>query len=242
MDFIQVSEKIDTSESLDFGKIFNATIELFKKVWVQGFITLLLTLVVILLFYLIAYIPMLVLGINDPYYFESGELPPWLIVYFILLYPVMIIGISTFSMCLGAAFLRICRMVDKGESGKDDYFFYFKKQYLGKAFILAFILLGLTILGMLACGIGLFYLMVPMSLLPTFFAFNEKLSAVEITKASFALGNKNWLIIFGLILVAGMVAQLGVLLCFVGVFFTASLSRIPLYFVYKGTIGFSEEE
>lgn len=69
MNFHQVSEKIDSADSLDFGSIFSASIELFKKVWVQGFIVVLLTFVVIIPFYLIAYIPMVAAGMTDPYLF-----------------------------------------------------------------------------------------------------------------------------------------------------------------------------
>ncbi|WP_106144862.1 hypothetical protein [Flagellimonas meridianipacifica] len=241
MNFSQVSEKIDSSGALDFGRIFNASFELFKKVWVQGFITLLLTFVVIIPFYLVAYIPMVAVGMTDPYYFESEELPASMILFFIVYYPIMLIGVTMFTTCLTAAFLRICRRVDSDEIGKDDYFFYFKKPYLSKAFTLALIITGLSILGMLACGIGLIYLVVPMSLLSAFFAFDEELTSGEITKASFALGNKNWLIIFGLIFVSSLVAQLGILLCFIGFLFTAMFTRIPIYFIYKDSIGFSSE-
>jgi len=50
------------------------------------------------------------------------------------------------------------------------------------------------------------------------------------------LGNKNWLVIFGLVIVTGLVAQLGVIACYVGLFFTASLAKIPAYFMYKDAI------
>ena len=246
MNFEQISQKISTSESLDFGTIFNNTIELFKKVWLQGFITLLLTFVVILPFYIILYVPMIMMGTMDPYGMDpygsyGNEVPAAFWVFMIIYYPIMLIGIVTFGSCLNAAFLRICRLKDLDEFGRDDYFYYFKKEYLSKAFILALIVTGLSIVGMLACGIGIIYLMVPMSLFPAFFAFDEELSAMEITKASFNLGNKNWLVIFGLVLVTGLIAQLGVILCLVGVLFTAMLSKIPVYFIYKEAIGFSSE-
>ena len=64
---------------------------------------------------------------------------------------------------------------------------------------------------------------------------------MEIVKSSFTLGNKNWLVIFGLIIVMGLVAEMGILLCFVGVFFTAMLAKIPVYFMYKDAVGFSSE-
>ncbi len=246
MNFVQISEKISESGALNFGDIFNNTFELFKKVWLQGFITLLLTFVVILPFYIILYVPMIMMGMMDPYAMDSygmygNEVPPVFWIFMIVYYPIMIIGIVTFGTCLNAAFLRICRLKDLEEFGRDDYFYYFKKEYLYKAFVLALIVTGLSILGMLACGIGIIYLVVPMSLFPAFFAFDEELTAMEITKASFALGNKNWIVIFGLIIVMGLIAQLGIILCFVGLLFTAMLSKIPVYFIYKEAIGFSSE-
>ena len=78
-----------------------------------------------------------------------------------------------------------------------------------------------------------------MSLFPAFFAFDRELSALEIVKVSFALGNKNWLMIFLLVLVAGLVSQLGVVFCFVGVLFTAMFSKIPIYFIHKDAVGIS---
>jgi len=107
---------------------------------------------------------------------------------------------------------------------------------------LSLLSLGLVLLGILACGIGVFYMVVPISLFPAFLAFDEELSAMEILKSSFSLGNKNWLVIFGLIIVMGIVAELGVLLCFVGVLLTAMLAKIPVYFVYKDSIGFHAED
>jgi len=38
-----------------------------------------------------------------------------------------------------------------------------------------------------------------------------------------------------------IIAELGVLLCFVGVLFTAMLAKIPVYFMYKDSIGFYPE-
>ena len=78
-----------------------------------------------------------------------------------------------------------------------------------------------------------------MSLFSAFFAFDKELSAMEIVKSGFALGNKNWLMIFLLVLVAGLVSQLGVILCLVGVLLTAMFSKIPVYFIYKDAVGIS---
>ena len=239
MNFTNLSERIKQSPPVEFGTVFNNSVELFKKVWLQGFITLVLTFVSILPFYLLIYLPMIAMGISDPDVFEQQEIPPAFAGLMSLIAPIFSVGAMTVGICLNGAFLRICRKYDLNEMGRDDYFYYFKKQYLIKALILSLILLGLSLLGVLTCGLGIVYLVVPMSLFPAFFAFDKELTALEIVKAGFALGNKNWLMIFLLVIVAGLVAQLGVILCLVGVFFTAMFSKIPIYFIYKDAVGIS---
>lgn len=242
MNFIDITKKIENTPSLDFGGIINRSIELFKKVWVQGFITLLLTFVCISPLYIICYAPFIVLGISDPEMLRQEEPNALVILLAALIFPLLFIGLLTVSLALMAAFFRICKQKDENEQGTDDYFFYFKNGRISKVVVLAALYFGLMILGMAACFVGLFYLMVPLSLLPVILAFNEDLSSMEIVKASFRLGNKNWLVIFGLLVVMGIVAELGVILCFVGVFFTAMLAKIPVYYMYKDGVGFSEKE
>ena len=82
--------------------------------------------------------------------------------------------------------------------------------------------------------------MVPLHLIVVIFAFNENLSVSDIINLSFKLGNKFWLLIFGLIIVSSLIAQLGFILCFVGLFITAFFIHIPIYYFYKETIGFKD--
>ncbi len=241
MIFNDITAKIEQSTALDFGSIFSRSIDLFKQVWLQGFIILLLTFVTIIPFYIIMYMPLLIAGVTDPEMLRSEEAPPELIISMVVLMPIVFLGIMTLSLLLNAAFLRICKNKDLNLSESDSYFFYFKKKYVLKSISLALLALGLILLGMLACGIGVFYMVVPISLIPAFLAFDEELTAMEIIKSCFSLGNKNWLVIFGLVIVMGLLAELGVLLCFVGVLFTAMLAKIPVYYMYKDSIGFSPE-
>jgi len=240
MNFENQTQHIKHKPDLNFGTIFSRSIELFKKVWLQGFIILLLTFVVILPFYIVMYIPMIAMGLTDPEAFRHNELPPMVAIAMIILVPVIAIGITTFALALNAAFLKICKQKDLEEVAKDDYFYYFKEGRIGKVFILALYVFGLSILGALACGVGMFYLMVPISLIPAFLSFSNDLSPSEIVKASFILGNKNWLVIFGLVLIMSIVAQLGFILCCVGVLFTAMLGKVPIYYMYKDGVGFDE--
>lgn len=238
MDLQSLHQKILERPSLDFGSIFSASVDLFKKVWVQGFIVLLLTIITILPFYIMIYIPMIAAGITDPEMLRSEEPPVIVVIGMLILLPVFLVGVMTFGLALNAAFLKICKQHDENETANDDYFYFFKQGRLGKVFNVALIMLGLTFLGMLTCGLGMIYLMVPFSLIPAFVAFKEELSAMETVKASFFLGNKNWLVIFGLVLVLSIVAELGVILCCIGILFTAMLSKVPAYFMYKDGVGF----
>lgn len=241
MNFKEIASKIVESDPLDFGSIFSKSIELFKQVWVQGFVIVLLTFVIMIPFYILMYIPLIIAGVTDPEMLRSEEVPPEVIIPLAIIMPIVFLGIMAVGFMLNAAFLRICKIKDLNLSESDNYFHYFKKEYVSKTVILALMALGLMLLGVLACGIGVFYMVVPISLFPAFLAFDEELSAQEILKSSFSLGNKNWLVIFGLIIVMGIIAELGVLLCFVGILFTAMLAKIPVYYMYKDAIGFNPE-
>ena len=241
MNLENLTQQIKMKPDLEFGTIFSRSFDLFKKVWLQGFIILLLTFVVILPFYIVMYIPMIAMGITDLEALQQSEFPPLLAIPMCILVPVFVIGATTFALALNAAFLKICRQKDIGDETNDDYFFFFKEGRLGKVFILALYTFGLSILGALACGVGMFYVIVPVSLIPAFLAFSNELSPLEMVKASFTLGNKNWLVIFGLVFVTAFIAQLGFVLCCVGVLFTAMLGKVPAYYMYKDGVGFEEE-
>lgn len=242
MNFDNSIDKIENNPPLDFGSIFNRSMVLFKKVWVQGFITLLLTIICILPLYIICFTPFFIMGISDPEVFKQEDPNALVIILCIIIFPILFIGLMTLALALMAAFFRICEQKDHNEQGTDDYFFFFRKGRIRRVVVLAAIYFGLVLLGMAACFIGLFYMMVPLSLIPVFLAFNDDMTPTEIVKASFRLGNKNWLVIFGLLLVMGIVSELGIVLCFVGVFFTAMLAKIPVYYMYKDGVGFSENE
>lgn len=241
MNFKTLLNDIENSNPLDFGSIFSRSLDLFKDVWLQGFMIVILIFVTIIPFYVLIYIPLLIAGVTDPEMLKSEQAPPEIIIPMVMLLPLMIIAIIAISLLLNAAFLRICRNKDLNLAQSDNYFHYFKKEYVLKALVLSLMMLGLMLLGLLACGLGIIYLVVPISLMPAFLAFKGELSAMEIMKSSFSLGNKNWLVIFGLIIIMGFIAELGVFLCFVGVLFTAMLAKIPVYFMFKDAVGFSSE-
>lgn len=240
--FLELQARINNANKLDFGTIFNQSIELFKKVWVQGLITVVLTMVLMMPFYILMYLPMIALGIIDPDSFNQGGDPnPILMLPFFLFMIIFMFFAIVIAFAFKAAFYRICRQKDLGLSGTDDYFYFFKKPYLGKVIKLSAITLGISVLAMLLCGLPLIYAVVPIAFINIIFAFNPDLSASDIVKASFDIGNKKWLITFGTMIVAGLLAEIvGFVMCLIGIFVTASFAYLPLYFIYKDSIGFED--
>src|SRR5690606_40416321 len=81
-------EKIENSKTLDFGDIFNNSIELFKKVWVQGLIMILLMMVILIPLYLIMYLPLIGIGVldMDAYQYNNDISPILMIPFFIMIF------------------------------------------------------------------------------------------------------------------------------------------------------------
>ncbi|WP_179008715.1 hypothetical protein [Winogradskyella forsetii] len=250
MDITELQNRIQNAKALDFGTIFNQSIELFKKVWVQGLVTLLLNLVLAIPFIMIVYIPLIFMGfmdLNSAYYdpyepYAQPDVSPVFFLVMAVVYIFMIVAMSTIGLGLKAAFYRICKLKDLEQMGKEDYFYFFKKPYLGKTVKLGLAFSGISILATLLCVLPIIYAIVPLSFMVVVYAFNPDLSISEIVKLSFDLGNKKWLISFGLLFVSGVLAGIvGMLMCFVGIYLTASFSYLPIYFIYKEVIGFDEE-
>lgn len=237
-------DKIEKVKALDFGTIFNQSIELFKKVWVQGLVLRLLTMLLMLPFSIIMYIPMISMGLFNPETLQNME------DFKLLLFtPVALLGILfvffavVIDFAMKASFFRICKLKDLEEMGADDYFFYLKKPYLGKVIKLSLATFGILILAATLCILPVFYVMIPVALMNVIFAFNPELSTSEIVKAGFRLGNKKWLLTFGLLFVSWVLAGIvGFLMCCIGVYITASFSYLPVYFIYKESVGFDKKE
>ncbi len=243
-----ILQKIENATSPDFGNILSNSFELFKKTWVDSFLHLLITLLVIIpvmfLIY-IPFIPALLLGA------EGGDITQYNptfgysiigILGFSTMYFIVIVFVQTISFAITAHFFKVLKIKDLDSNEEDrGYFAYLKGNGFKKVVVLSIAMFGISVAAMLLCIVPLFYVMVPLQLLIVVFAFNPKLSVSDLLTVSFKLGNKFWLLVFALILIASLIAQLGVILCIVGVFFTAYFSYIPLYYFYKETIGFEED-
>ncbi|MBT8271211.1 MAG: hypothetical protein HKO90_05665 [Flavobacteriaceae bacterium] len=248
--------KIERSPALDFGIIFNQSIDLFKKSWLQGFVLQLFVFALTLPFIIIFYIPFVGLIISESQngFVDSSVYENFMAgfsIVYALFFLVGIMVISSVSLCLYAAFYRILYKFDHDqEVVTNDFFYFLKGKYLSKAFLLilvTLILYGIVLLLVVptffVSTLGIFYLIVPISFFPVFMGFNPELSVGDIVKASFKLGNRKWLVTFGLIMVASLLASIvGFILCGIGSLFTAAFTYHPTYYVYKETVGFDNAE
>jgi hypothetical protein len=247
----EIQRRIEDAKDLDFGTIFSQSIDVFKKVWVQGLVTLLLNMLLAIPIIMVFYIPLVIMGISDAYEnsnnsFDTSaqlDISPIMFLVMGVLYLFLIVAMSTIGFALKAAFYRICKMRDQEKMGREDYFYFFKKPYLEKTIKLTLAFIGISILAMLLCVIPLIYAFVPLSLITVIYAFNPDMPISEIINLSFKLGNKKWLITFGLLFVSGLLAGLvGFLMCGVGMYVTASFSYLPVYIIYKDVVGFDDED
>lgn len=241
-------EKIERAKDLDFGTIFSESIELFKKTWLQGFLMILFTMLIMLPLIIVFYIPFIgmVIAQQESGYANTDGFESFfagMSVLYILFVIVGVLVLGAVTVAVNAGFYRIMRKLDNNESVvTSDFFHFVKKQYLGKTFMIMLVSVAIAIPSALLCYIPLIYMIVPLSFFAVFFAFNPELTVGEIVKASFKLGHKKWLVSFGLIVVSSLLANIvGYLLCGIGLFFTAAFTYHPVYLIYKKVIGFNEQ-
>jgi len=248
-----IFQKIDRSSKPDFGEILSKSFQIFKDLWVEGLLHGLLSMLFVIPLLIVVYAPLMPMYIDmlsgrhydpyyDPYYYDAGYEPTflWLIAYmFIILALSFVVQIFVFA--INAHFYKCIQKADTGEPEDTGSYFIFLKGNFGKILLLNLAAMGIAILAALLCYLPLFYVMVPINLITVFFVFNPNLSVGDTIKACFKFGNKYWLIIFGLIIVSSLIAQLGIILCFVGVIITAYFVHIPLYYLYKDSIGLDED-
>lgn len=252
-----LQDKIDNAKELDFGDILNRTFNLFKKTWVQGFILLLLVMVVMSPFFMAIFMPTYSSILEQA---QSGNYDPNNASAFLQDQPdsfrYMILGltflVSFVTTGLMAGFYRIVKRIDFNESyGFADFFHFYKAKYIGKIFAIASFSLLVALINFAVekffppIGASLFngvlsiILSVYTTLFVVFFAYNPHLESSDFFTLSFKFGSKKWFLIFGLMFVTAIIGMLGAIACFVGMLFTMSIVYLPMYLVYKDTFGFN---
>ena len=252
----EIQQRIKNAKDLDFGTLFSQSVELFKKTWVQGLVSLLLNIVLAIPIVLVVYIPALIFGFADAYmnansydaygtYAQSSQpqLSAIATVMGIVLYLFFLVAMSAIGVGIRAGFYRICKLKDLDQMGREDYFYFFKKPYLGKTIQIGLVYAGISIVAAMLCVVPIIYAIVPLSYMFLIYAFHPDKSVSEIVKLSFDLGNRKWLLTFGLLFVSGILAGIvGMLMCFVGIYITMSFTFLPTYLIYKEVIGFEDDE
>lgn len=247
MTLTEIKLRIDNAKALDFGTIFNQAIELYKKSWIQGFLMQLIGLVISLPLILLLYLPFITMIISQS---ESGHMDPdafnsffaGLSFLYLFFFVFGVLIIATISVALNAGFYRILKDLDHNRATTTSQLFYFfKMNYLGKIAGLMLIAVAIAIPSALLCYIPLIYVIVPMSFFMAVFAFNPELGVGDIVTISFKLGNKKWLLTFGLLVVSYIcIMILALVTCGLGSLFLTPFMYHPIYFIYKETIGFDD--
>lgn len=233
-------EKIENAKSLDFSDIFESVIDFFKKIWLKGFLVILIIIVfaigVNFLFSLIGLSPQ-----GNPFIdgFKLESYMKFFLSNMIYSIPQTIL-LSSFTLAFLSAFYRICKQTYLGKNVTDDYFYFLKKEYFSKLLMLGIIYTAIGTVAQLMFVIPYIYVFVPLSYFAIIFSNNPHLSEAEIVKASFKIGNKKWLISFGTMFVTGILGLLGIVGCGIGLLFTISIVYLPVFFIYKEVIGFEE--
>jgi hypothetical protein len=243
MTYLELENRIKNAKQLDFGNLINDVIELFKKIWLKGFITVLLILasavMVNAVFILIGFS---VQNFSMQSSFDFSNFNDFFEIYFwnvIYAIPQNIL-ISTMTLAFLASFYRMCKQVVLAETEQDDYFYFFKKEYFSKVFMLGIIFTCIAVLAQIMFIIPYLYVFIPLSFFSVVLANNPDLDEIGIVKISFKLGNKKWFITFVTIFVAVILGMLGIIACFIGLLFTLSIVYLPSFFIYKEVVGLHE--
>ncbi len=236
-------QRIENAQPLDFGDILSKSFELFKKVWVQALLTGIVSILIAIPFMLVIYLPFVPFYLSalqsggGPEFMETipiGIMIGWGAMIFVISFL-----IQPFMLSIQGNFLHVCKNADYEGTTEGPGYFYLVKKHFVKLLVLSLAISGIALLAVLLCYLPIFYVMVPLQLILPIVVFNENLSVSEIIKVSFKLGNKFWLMIFGLMIVSGLLASItGMLLCGVGAIVTSFYTNIVVYYIYKDSIGF----
>lgn len=236
--------KITNSEDLDFGTIFNQSIELFKKSWLQGFLMQLFVLILMVPFFIVLYVPIIMMAVSQA---ESGQFGPndmnglfaGLSALYVLFLIVGILIVGVIQIALTAGFYRMLRSIDHGlEPRTSDLFYFMKGKHLSKILLLMLVTLLISIPAALFFYLPFIYVLVPIAFFSIVFSFNPEWSVGDIVSSSFRIGNKKWLLTFGLFFVSYIAIMiLTMVTCGLGGLFITAFMYHPIYYVYKATVG-----
>ena len=250
-----IFERIEKAQPVDFGDIISKSFDLFKKVWTEALLHALVSLVVVIPFIIIVYVPIIPIYLRmlrgayyDPYYYDPYYGPSFadgfsiaMIFIWMFFIFVMVFLMQPFIISITGHFLKVCKQYDLEEEPVKEGYFSIVKKHFWKLLLLSMAMVGIAFLATLLCYFPIIYVMVPLQLILPVFFFYYTLSVSETIKACFKLGNKYWFMVFGLMLVSGLISMLGMIFCFIGIIVTSYFQYIVLYYFYKDSVGFEKQ-
>ena len=238
MNFEYVKKKISENPKLDFGVVLDQVIDLYKKMWLKGFVTVIM--IVIVAFAVNFLFAALGLSAEPDIDLNEGIFQVeaiYSIEGLLYGYPQSIL-VSLVSLGVLASLYRMMRFEYHEKTKNDAFFYFFNGAYFSKIFMLAIIYATIALVSQLFFVIPYIYIFIPLSYFAIVFANNPELTEMEIVKLSFYIGTKKWLLTFGLMLVTGILGMLGIIACGIGLLFTISIMYLPVYIIYRDVIGF----
>lgn len=233
---------------LDFGNIFEHACENYKKIALYA--GLMLLVFIVLFSILLSTVFISYLGIE---YLEdfSNKLKQFSMLKVVPLDIVLPIntGLIVFSGLINPFMAGFFKMADCGEKGEEFHvstmFTYYKSPYFLTIFISVFLIAVLTSgLSILFEFAGFSFLGSMLSLMISFITFLTipliifgNLNALNAIKSSIIIVLKQPLVLLGLLIVAVMASLVGLIGCFVGVFFTIPFIYSMNYTIYSKIIG-----
>lgn len=108
----------------------------------------------------------------------------------------------------------------------------FKTEKLGTDITAVLIYFGCIFVSVFLCYLPALFVAPVLAFTP-WIAADDKLTGMDAVKASFYWGKDNWLHCFTTLFILGIVAQLSILACGVGIFFVAMLMHLAHYSWYR---------
>ncbi len=247
--FNNISKKIAEAPRIDFGDLFNESVQVFKKVWLQGFLLQLLSIGISMPLLFLNFSILQDAGVDYSSQFNIQNIltddalaqqdGSALIIYYMLTFVVGII-----SSLLSFGFFRIVGQMDKGQDFIfSEFLYFFRNGRFTKSILLVLANFGVAILAVLMCVFPIFYVMIPLMFVTPFYVYNSELSITEVIKSSFALGHKKWGITFAITLLNIITLYILIIFtCGLGALFFSCFLQLPIYVLYKKIISFESLE
>ena len=240
-----ILRRISEAPKIDFSDLFNESVAVFKKVWLQGFILQLITIALSLPLVIYNFSVMSESGFDANSYeilkkifsedVVDQHLGSQLFIYYILS---IVLGIVSSFLSFG--FFRVIRQMDIGADFQvSEFFYFFRNGRFTKTLLMILANVGVAVLALLMCVLPIFYVMIPLMFITPIFVYNPELSILEVLKSSFALGHKKWGITFAITLLNILTLYILIILsCGIGALFFSCFLQMPIYILCKKIILF----